>query len=617
MPTDRQLQDLFNQLNRFFPITAEGGKVGDRVWIKIDGKRVQATYHHNIQAGECLAILADDGQYYLVNTQKVEPVQKNTRVIQARRTKPTTEKIVPANFKVLFSVVDGGERRFYVGGDRPTPILVATVPNSATIQGAYITNKGKPSQYDISIKYQLAEENYCRYVNNINGTQYDFADNVLLNDSNTFLAFRGAATWISPEIIPGTGFTDPVITEPSGEDGDLSARIETQNLFIAPPWDALFEGSGISVFTAYCQFVTTESGNLFCEPYRETNENDFNIQTKNFYINKTSSAYNNGLYTINNFQDFNPTSTLVTGTFVEDTTNNTFLPSGASSFSYVSDYDQVTNDQVYTITGNFLITRGVSFIREEMGFSYRNNDGDITYTRGSTYYLNNRVTNSDKFICLTQGFSLDESTTAIATPPTTILIDPDSFLLVHGITLTQFFDSLVGEDVILGKIKDAMSSYLAKGSITSYTFSSGDLSLAIAVDSVIVAPFVSFATTEGKVLLDSGSVFEYLLCGASSFQAILPSSLNSFAGVNLFPELIDSSQYVRDRLVTDNLVKNKIFISQINEAMKTANIAGYAEEWKIDSDGNFIRQDALREGLIYSLGNAGATIHSISYWASK
>lgn len=113
-----------------------------------------------------------------------------------KKSTPTTKRIqVTYPFKILFSVVEDGMRKFYVGGDRATPDLIFTIPENFPYTTAAITNLGKDkNDWVVGIKYidLLAPPvTPNSRIKNIHGK----LNNGSWVDTNENLFWRGSGFW--------------------------------------------------------------------------------------------------------------------------------------------------------------------------------------------------------------------------------------------------------------------------------------------------------------------------------------------------------------------------------------------------------------------------------------
>ena len=88
-----------------------------------------------ISAGDCVAMKADDGQWYAVSSRQSGTVASKT-LFSRKSVRP--QDVLPANTKVLFQLEDG----IYIGGDRETPLQIYTIPEGFEVQKALISVSG-------------------------------------------------------------------------------------------------------------------------------------------------------------------------------------------------------------------------------------------------------------------------------------------------------------------------------------------------------------------------------------------------------------------------------------------------------------------------------------------
>lgn len=130
---------------------------GDCTVVSEDGT-VSAIAGTSISAGSCVAIQTDDGQWYAVSARESGVVQKQT--LYKRRNKPPESGGSGGPVKILY-LKDGV---FYIGGDRPTPIEVYTIPEGYNLFGpASIDNTG-PLLDDWLINLRLKKEGKLTFV---------------------------------------------------------------------------------------------------------------------------------------------------------------------------------------------------------------------------------------------------------------------------------------------------------------------------------------------------------------------------------------------------------------------------------------------------------------------
>jgi hypothetical protein len=163
------------------------------------------------------------------------------------RVKETPEEPVPvkeATIQILFQV----ENKLYVGGDRPTPIEVFTLPDGATVLTALVHNLGK-KRFIVGLRYQLGEQ---RVTIGIRGKEQYWQ---LETPESRSPEYRGHDFWsaLSPFVI--LGFQDDSSGVPSG--GSTTYDVTPS---VTTPVDSgypleIIEGSGAA------RFMSSGSGN--------------------------------------------------------------------------------------------------------------------------------------------------------------------------------------------------------------------------------------------------------------------------------------------------------------------------------------------------------------------
>jgi len=102
------------------------------------------------------ALKQTDGTWIVVGQHEAAIVREAVHTDRRARPKPETgDKI-----KVLYSVIEGDQKVFYLWGDRPRPKRLTSVPQNATIVGANLDNCGDGDRYIFSLSFRQASLTY-------------------------------------------------------------------------------------------------------------------------------------------------------------------------------------------------------------------------------------------------------------------------------------------------------------------------------------------------------------------------------------------------------------------------------------------------------------------------
>ncbi|QSJ14607.1 hypothetical protein JYQ62_22165 [Nostoc sp. UHCC 0702] len=91
--------------------------------------------------------------------------------------------------------------------------------------------------------------------------------------------------------------------------------------------------------------------------------------------------------------------------------------------------------------------------------------------------------------------------------------------------------------------------------------------------------------------------------------------LQSFDNSGQFP-LLRVDLAAKLNLSNFNNIGKKFYISQVKNSNKTEDVTLFAEEWEINSTGDFIKKEALKQGKAFSLDNSNAEIYGVSFWTA-
>lgn len=160
-----------------------------------DGRTsVQAIAVSGSGSGAMVAVKAADGKWYAIAQDK--SVVVSDRVVWSRHYKEV--KTITGSFKVLFTINDGASNRFYVGGDRPKPLEIFSIPGNyySSEKGTLSSTGNKESDWICSIRH---------------GTNAEVAQNIspvvehtwqLSSPPSKELDYRGHGWWTSDLIQP-------------------------------------------------------------------------------------------------------------------------------------------------------------------------------------------------------------------------------------------------------------------------------------------------------------------------------------------------------------------------------------------------------------------------------
>lgn len=150
------MKEFLNTFKRALIVKTNGGVAGSSIAFTINGKRLKGKCINRLKKGDCLAMLASDGQWYLVGDKT--PQISNKQVIQYRVNNPKKRKednVLP--FKVLFTVETDTHLDFYVGGHVKNPILIHQIELNQPIYNIYAVIQNKELTefgYQVHIKYE-------------------------------------------------------------------------------------------------------------------------------------------------------------------------------------------------------------------------------------------------------------------------------------------------------------------------------------------------------------------------------------------------------------------------------------------------------------------------------
>ncbi len=145
-------------------------KLGSTVQVNIGNGRYVTAENLGVRVPGEVGVVCSGGKYYVYPVKGSELVQR--KVLQKRKFRqviPKVETTYP--FKILFSVVEDGIQKFYVGGDRKEPQLVFEIDTNIYYKPrdeseyifGYIANTGKRlNDWVVGIRYCKEDIKYQR-----------------------------------------------------------------------------------------------------------------------------------------------------------------------------------------------------------------------------------------------------------------------------------------------------------------------------------------------------------------------------------------------------------------------------------------------------------------------
>lgn len=153
MDNDRISQELAKALSVDINIivgTSTGVKPDGTTNVVSGGRSVNAIATGAIPSGSNCIAVRDGNNWYAIGESPGQVVGE--RVMRSRKYKQQSKPQQLYPFKVLFSIVEDGMQKFYVGGDRSTPELIYQCPATENIE-AWLTNTGTgKDDWRVSIK---------------------------------------------------------------------------------------------------------------------------------------------------------------------------------------------------------------------------------------------------------------------------------------------------------------------------------------------------------------------------------------------------------------------------------------------------------------------------------
>lgn len=104
------------------------GRPGDRIWVRVGDKDVSARAASEINSTQVLVTTDGEGRVRALTDTSPELMRSETTTFVKQEPKIQTPDPASSLLKVLFSVIQGDNEIFYVGGDREEPVEVCVLP---------------------------------------------------------------------------------------------------------------------------------------------------------------------------------------------------------------------------------------------------------------------------------------------------------------------------------------------------------------------------------------------------------------------------------------------------------------------------------------------------------
>ena len=581
------------------------------------------------------------------------------------------EEVVKDENNVEFTYIN-----FYVGGDKPLPRLIYGIrkndidDNTLKSIIGYVHNYG--SNFVATIKY-YSKSAFVPVIVQITGKE-KFSTNpdpdqnkdyeYFFNEFNNDVAYKGNLIWESRECEP---FASLAASNFSYSD---SCNNTTTNDYEKSP-TPLLSCSGTRI-----QTYTGTSG-PYCSLFTEELNDNYSATSINVVLNGNKLIPNHGTFTRighssedtrlpNNAQVFsyenkkNISSYLIDQNFnttvvVKNYISSELIPKSNNKYYYYIDWE-LHSRKLFMVNKSAYIVESVDYkygVKIDTQESYANqilarNQIDATqrfYLQTAQKELPLKSNTGVCFVQCPNKVNLTEETKAFSFKAETFIRDEINLKFYPG-------SDYINKPILFAQVIDANTHWFAHGNIQSMTVSgeiylddnqrervygTATVEITVNITDLKKVPFVSFSSENGTLLTHDGSFFNYLISRRSkdappAESVYLPSdgsviydisstkySLEYIQSVFYAYPLIFAPFYNRGALdnnlsfCRDTFLNNSIYICSIDEQVKTKKIKGYAEEWKINEDGEIYRIDSLRTGTIYSLKAPDSTIHAISY----
>ncbi|MBD2364520.1 hypothetical protein H6G36_25660 [Anabaena minutissima FACHB-250] len=476
---DKQLKDTWQQFlkKRFAAVTTSGGRNNQMLWVAIEGRRLQARCFGNVPRGECMAAQLDTGEWLLVDTQIATIPQESTRNIELRRTKNKGKK--RGSLQVLFYeiVQTSTEQRlnWYIGGDRPTPLLIhsevyAGVSANQIEDGVFFP------EFELSDLVNLGKRKFIACI----GNQYK-TPAINRFPVDPLLPINPEANFFKIIYINNQQATEYNLNYLPGYDHTKAYRYLGEGILAGTP--RMVQRTKLTrILDNYYQDLPAEYfGTTYC------------------------ITPNNGETIINAETSEHSYSTPVP------------LLGGVASFD--STYSG-TNQLSRTFTGENIIQvgRDNTKITEYLAFDQQGEtvtqSREIRFYRGDNYTLLNTLDG----VRVNHNFSGggNKSVHNLNIGDTfTVLPDPESNYFYEETavgSLSEYFPTLVGQEILFSNIFNNQY-WLARCEIISYD---SQFTLQI-LDTPATTPYCSFASTSGSFILNNGSYYNLVIVNDPEF----------------------------------------------------------------------------------------------------
>jgi hypothetical protein len=622
------------------PVRVPKGYAGQTIRLRINGSDVNLIYLTDLNAGEAIALLTDKGNWYLVGEATQTPNQSSKRIIEYRKTSSPTKKAFKV--KILFYIEKTEAVEFYIGGHVPNPKLIYTVNNSeidkTTISG-FIHNYGNSHDYTIQYDTNISNKGVIIQGNvkeddslsdGITDQKYYFFNNFAPNYRPKY---KGNLIWKSDEILASI------------------ADKYFGNFTIDYPNAGVINFEGVYNPGSFTRQTSYDNFNLIL------NKTDISVNPGNTSQDNLDAALgtDNNIYFANTTKTVN--SYLINS--VEPLTINSYISVTPPFIKHIN----CDGKKLLTTWKNAYITQQFSFAYQE--YYFFNSEpypiqpiypisltASIQYTlqiNGDSVLLNGN--NLAGKVTASSPVAIAEGTTSIAIPLNYFTQDE---IDVDFINVSEF----INIPVIFAKKENSFYWY-CKGSISSIdvdgtvSIDPGEPIVSVAVNSCTVnvnltqvtkVPFVSFASTNGTLLIVNGST-NSLLNAVAGISRFTPSDFHTINDVNMlaadcfysdyklgdlvfrmetapiffsstYPAKYDDFNYsTLNALLSKSTYLNKtIYIANVLDEVKSKKSTAYIESWAIDADGNLNFADKVIKEQVYGLRNSNAKILSVSYY---
>jgi hypothetical protein len=624
--TDRQLKSLFTIAN-MIPMSIPKGVAGQNVSLKINGADVSATYLVDLDAGEAIALLTNKGNWYLVGEPTLNIVQSTRRIIEYRKTDSIRTKI--SNLYYLYSL----NNKVYASNNITTDLITLPDNFGSNYVRSYIHNDGGKYRLAFSNNIDNAGTIILNYANKFSYHQKNI-DGILTSIQNNIdgitiynsIDYKGSCIWKSNNL-------SPVVNR-------ISSSGEFNNVLYngVYPFDSLASGSIIRTGNDVSGYNYT--GNFNSPTYFYTLDYDidqFKTGSVSYLFNSFDYGFHDSRSTQNNTVNSINTSNIDTDNFdysftLTTTENNDIV---LENYTYTSIFPIICFKKgiIYSSENNSSISKK----RQHPNNSNIDFGRIISISRNIEYYYKD---SNDNIITLNNSsiLRLESNTSFNVSSGITIfisnLINP-TYSNYNLLTSLPNESEFVNKQILIGK-KNSNGYVLYRGVLNSivYTKDIGDevvlsITCNITINSVETKPFISFASVNGTLIMNEGSIYTYLhleeineqgfsygnlaINNNTLFSYTTPVEIPYLTENNVSrPTLVPTTNLINTRIQKDNLNKNNIYITNIPDFNKGGNLVAYIEVWNIGSDGKILYQKTLTQKLSRIPKNA--TLYAASYY---